>query len=74
MLGDRAQTGETLAAYAVKARVARARRLIREGDLNFAEISDRLGFDNPQYFSRVFKRVMGMTPSEFRRSLDRDRN
>ena len=63
------QTGTTLAAYAIECKIKRAKQLIREGYLNFAQISDKLSFDNPQYFSRVFKRVTGMTPTEFKSSL-----
>lgn len=66
----REQTGETIAAYAVRIRVKRAKQLIREGRYNFTEISDALAFDNPQYFSRVFRRVTGMSPSEFKLSLN----
>ena len=65
----REQCGETIINYTVRLKIDRARELIREGRLNFTEISDRLSFDNPQYFSRVFKRVTGMTPTEFRRTL-----
>ena len=53
-----------------KVRINRAKELIREGVMNFSEISDMLDFDNPQYFSRVFKRETGMTPSEFKHSLN----
>lgn len=63
------QTGETIAAYANKIKIKTAKRLIREGALNFTQISDLLTFDNPQYFCRVFKRVTGMTPTEFKFSL-----
>lgn len=63
------QTGDTLASYAAKCKIKRAKQLIRDGNLNFSQISDRLAFDNPQYFSRVFKRVTGMTPTEFKASL-----
>jgi two-component system response regulator YesN len=66
------QTGETLANYATKAKINYSKKLIRDGNFNFTEISDRLSFDNPQYFSRVFKRVTGMTPSEFKWSLNFD--
>lgn len=66
----REQTNNTIAAYAVKTKVDKAKSLIREGNLNFSQISDLLDFDNPQYFSRVFKRVTGMTPSEFKSSLN----
>ena len=63
------QTGDTIANYAIQTKIKRAKQLIREGNLNFAQISDKLSFDNPQYFSRVFKRVTGMTPTEFKQSL-----
>lgn len=62
----REQTEGTIARYATEAKIRRAKQLIREGQYNFAEISDMLSFDNPQYFSRVFKRVTEMTPTEYR--------
>ena len=65
----REQTGETISEYAIKKKIKLARQLIRDGEMNFAEISDRLSFDNPQYFSRVFKRVTGMTPTEYKESV-----
>ena len=64
------QTGETIANFAIREKIKRAKQLIRDGNLNFAQISDRLAFDNPQYFSRVFKRITGMTPTEFKSSLN----
>lgn len=65
----REQTGETIASFAVRQKIKLAKHLIREGNDNFTQISDRLSFDNPQYFSRVFRRVTGMTPTEFKLSL-----
>ncbi len=65
------QSGYTLAHYIVLKKISAAKEMIREGRLNFSEISERLDFDNPQYFSRVFKRVAGMTPTEFKNSLSR---
>ncbi len=64
------QTGGTIANFAIREKIKKAKRLIRENAMNFAQISDRLSFDNPQYFSRVFKRITGMTPTEFRLSLN----
>ena len=63
------QTGSTIANYAVKKKIDKAKQLIRENNLNFAQIADGLSFYNPQYFSRVFKRVTNMTPTEFKLSL-----
>lgn len=63
------QTGETIANYAIKQKIKRAKRLIREGRYNLSQISDKLSFDNPQYFSRVFRRITGMSPTEFKSTL-----
>ncbi len=67
----REETGDTILHYVSVAKICRAKELIREGEMNFAEISDSLAFDNPQYFTRVFRRIAGMSPSEFRRTLRR---
>ena len=64
------QTGETIASYSTKQKIKLAKEMIREGSYTFAEISDKLSFDNPQYFSRVFKRITKMTPTEFKLSLN----
>jgi len=50
-------------------KIKEARKLIREGIYNISQISDMLHFDNPQYFSKCFKRYTNMTPSEFKRSI-----
>jgi AraC-like DNA-binding protein len=42
-----------------------AKRLIREGRLNFTEIADALGFTSLHYFSRLFKKKTGLSPSEY---------
>ena len=63
------QCDETLANYTTKLKIKKAKQLIRDDHLNFAQISARLDFDNPQYFSRVFKRITGMSPTEFKQSL-----
>lgn len=65
----REQTGKTLLGYATEQRIGRAKEMIREGVYNFAEISELLSFENPQYFSRVFKRVSGMSPTEYKASV-----
>ena len=66
------QTGETIADFAVRQKIKRAKQLIRDGTYNFTQISDLLSFNNPQYFSRVFKRITGMSPTEFKSSLNFD--
>lgn len=62
-------TGYSIMNYVTEEKIKYAKRLIRENNLNVTEISNELSFDSPQYFSRVFKRVTRMTPTEFRLSL-----
>ena len=45
-----------------------AKRLIRETNSNFFEISDMLMFSNSHYFSTTFKKYTGMTPSQYKNS------
>ncbi|MFR6330218.1 MAG: helix-turn-helix domain-containing protein [Eisenbergiella sp.] len=45
-------------------------RLIQERKYLISEISCRLSFENAYYFAQVFKRYMGMTPSEYEKSLE----
>ena len=46
-----------------------AKKLIRQGQYNISQISDLLGFDSPQYFSRCFKKFVRMTPREYQQSI-----
>ena len=43
--------------------------MIREGSHNFTEIAALLGYNSIHYFSRHFKKVTGMTPSEYASSV-----
>ena len=47
----------------------KAKELIRENDKNFTQISEELGFSTVHYFSRLFKKKTGMTPTEYRSSV-----
>lgn len=61
--------GCTMTEYMSKVRIDEAKRLMREANMNFTQISDKLSFSNPLYFSRVFKRVTGMSPTEYCKSI-----
>lgn len=49
-------------------KISEAKRLIRESRKNFFEISEMLNFSSSHYFSTVFKRYVGMTPSQYKNS------
>ena len=50
-------------------KIEEAKKLIREGKLNFTQISSLLQFDTPQYFSICFKRFVHMSPQEYKKSI-----
>ncbi len=43
--------------------------MIVGGNRSFSEIAYQLGFENPPYFSRLFKKEVGMSPKEFKNQL-----
>ena len=59
------QTGSNLNDYVNQVKIEKARELLGLHEYMMYEISDMLGFENPYYFSKVFKKIMGMTPSEY---------
>ena len=60
--------GATPANFLRRLRLERAKALIREGGHTMAEISYATGFNDPHYFSKIFKKEYGVTPTEFRDS------
>ena len=46
-----------------------AKQMIRDNQLNFTQIADRLGYNSIHYFSRQFKQITTMTPSEYATSI-----
>ena len=63
------ECGCTLTEYVNKMRVEQAARLLCDSEKQIQNIAYECGFQDPNYFIRQFKRQMGMTPGEYRRSL-----
>ena len=59
-------TGQTPLEYRVTKRMETAKSLLAGTDLSVTDISSSLGFDDPLYFSRVFKRHTGVSPRDYR--------
>ncbi|WP_413639353.1 AraC family transcriptional regulator [Marinobacter sp.] len=62
----RAQTGTSPIQHFLHLKVERACQLLDTTSQSFADISRQLGYDDAYYFSRLFKKVMGKSPSDYR--------
>ena len=65
----RAATGYPPHSYLLKLRVDRARELLANPALSLTDIALECGFSSHSHLTRVFRQVLGTTPSEYRRSL-----
>ncbi|WP_162463193.1 helix-turn-helix domain-containing protein [Paenibacillus psychroresistens] len=65
----RKETGLSLSDYILQERMAKAADMLLCTDKTISEIADSLGYDNFSYFARLFKKIHGMTPQYYRKSL-----
>lgn len=64
----RRKTGRTVLEWIGERRMTEARRLLVESGLSVTEIAQQVGFNDPGYFVRSFKRAHGATPRDWRRA------
>lgn len=60
-------TGSSLWEYVVKLRMEESRSLILSTDLRRYEIAERVGYESPEHFSKIFKKYYGVSPSELKK-------
>lgn len=63
----KAATGSTLIDYLQNLRIEEAKRLLEQGDLPIDEVSEAVGYLDTSFFRRLFKRLTGMPPGQYRR-------
>jgi len=61
------RTGHSPIDYFIQLKIQRACRLLDNSGWMIADVSREMGFDDQFYFSRVFRKVMGMSPAEYRK-------
>jgi len=59
-------TGQTYKDYLISYRLLKAKELLSKTTLQVAEISQKVGYENEHYFSKIFKIKTGITPSQYR--------
>lgn len=62
-------TGENFIDYLTKYRLSLAETLLRENTFNIGEVCFKVGYNDPNYFSRLFKKYYHMNPSDYKNSL-----
>jgi AraC-like DNA-binding protein len=62
------KTGMSPIDYFIRLKVYFACQLLTQTDLKVKEIADRIGYDDPYYFSRLFKQVMGKSPKDYKKA------
>lgn len=60
------ETGENIWSYLTQIRLKRSKELLLTTDYKSYEIAYMVGYDNPSYFSRLFKKCTGQTPNEYK--------
>ena len=68
----RSKMGMNLREYINRIRIEEARRLLLTTSLSVSEIAGRVGYDNISYFSTVFRKLVGMSPVDWRNSKRED--
>ncbi len=63
------KTGMTPYEYTLKKRIERAKQLIRAGEYSLSRIAEETGYCSQSHFNKSFKATVGITPTEYRRSV-----
>ncbi len=65
-------TGQSVNQYLIELRITMASAMLRDTQLSVDEICERTGFSDISYFSKVFKKKISFTPSEYRRMVNHE--
>ena len=68
------RTGRRFSEYLNEIRIQRARELLKEGDRPLSAVATLCGFANPLYFSKVFKKLARVSPTEYRNTYRKSEN
>jgi two-component system response regulator YesN len=63
-------TGQTIWNYLVEVRMNNAKLLLLDQQLKIYQIAHKVGYENSEHFSKLFKEYYGVTPKEYRRMIE----
>ena len=61
------ETGVTFLEYLQKVRIRKGCELLIESEMLIPEVADRVGYDDMKYFHQIFRKIVGMSPGEYRK-------
>ena len=68
----RREAGITFMEHVTRLRIRRASELLAQKEIKIYEIAEQIGYANQHYFSSAFKKVLGVSPMEYRRSMKKE--
>lgn len=63
------ETGKSFSEYLTDLRVERAKELLGDRDVRIYEICEIVGYPDPNYFSKIFRKAVGMSPEKYRKQI-----
>ena len=67
----KSQMGKSFTDYLTDLRIEKSMKMLQTTPLSIKEISSEIGYNDPNYYCKIFKKVTGVTPTEFRLTQDR---
>lgn len=61
---------ESIASFINRRRIEESLKLMKNASLSITAISEQVGFNDVNYFSKIFKKLLGVSPSEYRKNKD----
>lgn len=62
-------TGKSVMEYYTDLKMKEAKKLLKDGELSVKEVADKLCYDTPNYFTKSFKKINKMTPTEYKKRV-----
>ena len=63
------ETGQNIKDYIIQAKIDAAKDLLARSDIPVSLIAMEMGYDNFSYFTQIFKKICGTTPSDYRKEI-----
>ncbi len=63
------ETGESFTKYLINLRIQKAKELMADPTVKIYEVAEMVGYDDVQYFSKIFKGIQGITPMQYREKI-----